>query len=169
MNKWFTSGGNVKLEELHKKIKLCLNRHQLKKIMPIVAETTQLNIVRNSNIFTQYCTVKPVNNDHIMGCFSALWSSSRWPRATQMSSRTQKLLARVNWYIQSSLKHITEQITGNKVYYRGGRYRQVSLYLRNCRRPNIVHFVSASMCEYNSARQVLTFVNVCYAHASSNV
>ena len=38
------------------------------------------------------------------------------------------MLARVNWYLQSSLKHITEQITGNKFYYRGGRYRQVSLY-----------------------------------------
>ena len=45
-----------------------------------------------------------------------------------MSSRRQKLLVRVNWYIQSSLKHITELITGNKFYYRGGRYRQVSLY-----------------------------------------
>ena len=45
-----------------------------------------------------------------------------------MSSRRQKLLSRVNWYLQSSLKHITELITGNKSYYRGGRYRQVSLY-----------------------------------------
>ena len=39
------------------------------------------------------------------------------------------MLVRVNWYIQSSLKHITELITGNKSYYRGGRYRQVSLYI----------------------------------------
>ena len=46
-------------------------------------------------------TVKPVYNDHLMGYISAFWSSS-------MSSRRQKLLARVNWYIQSSLKHITE-------------------------------------------------------------
>ena len=46
-----------------------------------------------------------------------------------MSSRRQKLLERVNWYLQSSLKHITELFTGNKSYYRGGRYRQVSLYL----------------------------------------
>ena len=46
-----------------------------------------------------------------------------------MSSRRQKSLARVNWYIQSSLKHFTEYITGNKSYYRGGRYRQVSLYI----------------------------------------
>ena len=45
-----------------------------------------------------------------------------------MSSRRQKLLARVNWYRQSSLKYITDYITGNKFYYRGGRYRQVSLY-----------------------------------------
>ena len=58
-----------------------------------------------------------------MGYLSAFWSSSRWP-----SSRRQKLLARLNWYLQSSLKHITEWITGNKPYYRGGRYRQVSLY-----------------------------------------
>ena len=46
-----------------------------------------------------------------------------------MSSRRQKLLARANWYLQFSLKHITELITGNKSYYRGGRYKQVSLYL----------------------------------------
>ena len=45
-----------------------------------------------------------------------------------MSSRRQTLLARVNWYLQYSLKHITEFITGDKSYYRGGRYRQVSLY-----------------------------------------
>ena len=64
-------------------------------------------------------TVKPVYNDHLMGYFSAFWSSSRWPRA---------ILARVNWYLQSSLKHITELITGNKSCKRGGRYRQVSLY-----------------------------------------
>ena len=25
---------------------------------------------------------KPVYNDHLMGYFSAFWSSSRWPRAT---------------------------------------------------------------------------------------
>ena len=34
-----------------------------------------------------------------MGYFSAFWSSSRWPRC----SRRQKLLARVNWYLRSSL------------------------------------------------------------------
>ena len=45
-----------------------------------------------------------------------------------MSSRRQTLLARVNWFLQSSLKHITELITGNKSYYRGGRCRQVPLY-----------------------------------------
>ena len=51
-----------------------------------------------------------------------------------MSSRRQKLLARVNWYLQSSSKHIIELITGNEFCYRGGRYRQVSLYkeLRSC-------------------------------------
>ena len=27
-------------------------------------------------------TVKPVYNDHLMGYFSAFWSSSRWPKAT---------------------------------------------------------------------------------------
>ena len=46
-----------------------------------------------------------------------------------MSSRRQELLSRVNWYPQSSIKHITELITDNKFYHRGGRYRQVSLYL----------------------------------------
>ena len=45
-----------------------------------------------------------------------------------MSSRRQKLLAWVNWYLQSSLKHITELNTGNTSYYIGGRYKQVSLY-----------------------------------------
>ena len=45
-----------------------------------------------------------------------------------MSPRRQKLLVRVNWYLQSSSKDITELITGKKSYYRGGRYRQVSLY-----------------------------------------
>ena len=54
------------------------------------------------------CTVKPVYNDHLMWYFSAFWSSSRWPGATYMSSRWQKLLSRVNWYLQSSLKHITD-------------------------------------------------------------
>ena len=79
-----------------------------------------------SAMFVFY-TVKPVYNDHLMGYFSAFWSSSRL--ATQMSSRRHKLLVRVNWYLQSSSKDITELITGNKSYYRGGRYRQVSLYI----------------------------------------
>ena len=53
-----------------------------------------------------------------------------------MTSRRQKLLTRISWYPQSSLKHIIEEITGNNVYYRGGfyyrggRYIQVSLYPR---------------------------------------
>ena len=38
------------------------------------------------------------------------------------------MLARVHRYLQSSLKHIAELITGIESYYRGGRYRQVSLY-----------------------------------------
>ena len=46
-----------------------------------------------------------------------------------MSSRRLKLLARINWYLQSSSKHIIECITGNAFYFRGGRYRQVSLYI----------------------------------------
>ena len=45
-----------------------------------------------------------------------------------MSSKRQKLLARINWYLQSSLKRITQLITGIKYYYRGNRFRQVSLY-----------------------------------------
>ena len=35
-----------------------------------------------TNIHIYVCTVKPVYNDHLMGYFSAFWSSSRWPRAT---------------------------------------------------------------------------------------
>ena len=50
-----------------------------------------------------------------------------------MSSRRRKLLARVNWYLQFSLKHISQLITGKPSYYRGGRYRQVSLY--------VIHFL----------------------------
>ena len=42
-------------------------------------------------------TVKPVYNDHLIGYFSAFWSSRR-----------QKSLARVNRYLQSSSKHLTE-------------------------------------------------------------
>ena len=62
-------------------------------------------------------TMKPVYNDHLMGYFSAFWKADI------------VLSARVNWYLRSSLKHITEYITGNRFYYRGGRYRQVSLYI----------------------------------------
>ena len=49
-------------------------------------------------VFCWVCsyTVKPVYNDHLMGYFSAFWSSTRWPMATEMSSRRQKLLAKVD-------------------------------------------------------------------------
>ena len=53
-----------------------------------------------------------------------------------MSSRRQILLARVNWYLQSSLKHITELFTGYKSYNKGGRYRQVSLYYNGATWPS---------------------------------
>ena len=33
-------------------------------------------------IYIYIYTVKPVYNDHLMGYFSAFWSSSRWPLAT---------------------------------------------------------------------------------------
>ena len=46
-----------------------------------------------------------------------------------MSSRRQKLLARVNWFLQSSLKHTAEYITGKNFYQRAGRYRQVEQYI----------------------------------------
>ena len=39
--------------------------------------------IRSENLLTWHVyTVKPVYNDHLMGYFSAFWSSSRWPRAT---------------------------------------------------------------------------------------
>ena len=44
-------------------------------------------------------TMKPVYNDHLMGYFSA-------PSGAHLGE--QKLLARVNWYFQSSFKHIAE-------------------------------------------------------------
>ena len=105
-------------------------------IISVEAVNCYMEMIRQidlKNIVTPYITsipgtVKPVYNDHLLGYLSAFWSSSWWPRATYMSSRRQKLLTRVNWYLQSSLKHITEYLTGNKFYYRGGRYKQVSLY-----------------------------------------
>ena len=36
----------------------------------------------HTHIICRPCTVKPVDNDHLMGNFSAFWGSSRWPRAT---------------------------------------------------------------------------------------
>ena len=53
-----------------------------------------------------------------MGYFSAFWSSSR------IVSKS-KLVPSV------FIKHITELITGDKSYYRGGRYKQVSLHHEN--------------------------------------
>ena len=86
-----------------------------------------------------------------------------------MSSRRQKLLARVNWCLQSSLKHITELITGDKSYYRDGRYRQVSLYFR-CRvsSSHVIAFVELTVfcvrrgrisfiCAYFSAIRIAIF------------
>ena len=40
-----------------------------------------------------------------------------------------EIVNKSKFLVQSSLKHITEWITGNRFYHRGGRYRQVSLYL----------------------------------------
>ena len=80
--------------------------------------------LNESHIATYTNTMKLVYNDHLMGYFSVFWSSQppRWaPEGI--------LLAIVNWYLQSSLKHITKYITGNKFHHRGGRYREVSLYL----------------------------------------
>ena len=58
------------------------------------------------NFDTLFDTVEPVYNDHLMGYFSAFWSSFRWPKATHC------------WIM-----------TGNNFHYSDGRYRQVSLYL----------------------------------------
>ena len=58
-----------------------------------------------------------------------------------MSFRRQTLLARVNWYIRSSLQHIIE-ITNNKFCHRDGPFRQVSLYHLE----NVGHFGPVSMC-----------------------
>ena len=43
-----------------------------------------LTTTKENKSCTQFvlCTVKPVYNDHLMGYFSAFWSSSWWPRAT---------------------------------------------------------------------------------------
>ena len=62
-----------------------------------------------------------------------------------MSSKRQKLIASVNWQLQSSLKHITELITGNKYYHRGGHYRQVSLYL-----PSDVRDIASSLSRWDA-------------------
>ena len=60
-----------------------------------------------------------------------------------MSSRRQKLLARVHCYLQSSLKHIT----GIEYYYRGVRYRQVS--------PSCKASVMTSWCLDNGRGQTI--------------
>ena len=73
-----------------------------------------------------------------------------------MSSRRHKLLARVNWYLQSSLKHITELITGNNSYYRGGRYRQVSQYLFLHTGSHINHRLSMMEVVRNEGARTLT-------------
>ena len=50
--------------------------------------STVLVYIHNDPVDTQYVlpltshTVKPVYNDHLMGYFSAFWSSLSWPRAT---------------------------------------------------------------------------------------
>ena len=102
--------------------------------------------------------MKPVYNDHPMGHFSAFWTLSR---ATWISSRRQKLLARVNSYLQSGLKHITDQITTNEFYYRGARYRQVSLYF-----PNLYyHACKTHVHTYTYAPGVRTpYMCVCVIH-----
>ena len=64
-------------------------------------------------------TVKPVYNDHLMGYFS---------KGHLDELQKADIVTKVNWYLQSSLKHITEWITGNAIYFRGDRYRQVSLH-----------------------------------------
>ena len=58
-------------------------------------------------------TVKPVYNDHLMGYFSA----------SEAGIVSKSILV-----YSVFIKHFTDLITGNKFYYRGGRYRQVSLY-----------------------------------------
>ena len=47
----------------------------------IVQGTSKISIISETTIQYLY-TVKPVYNDHLMGYFSAFWSSSRWPGAT---------------------------------------------------------------------------------------
>ena len=53
-------------------------------------------------------TVKPVFNNHLMGYFSAFWSSLGGQGPPRWAPERQTLLARVNWYLRSSLKRITE-------------------------------------------------------------
>ena len=62
-----------------------------------------------SVIFFQYCVLmKTEGINLLLLAISALWSSSRWPLATKMSSRRQRSIPL------------------------GGRYRQVSLYRQTC-------------------------------------
>ena len=72
-------------------------------------------------------TVKPVYNDHLMGYSVPSGAHVGGQGPPRWAPEGIRLLTRVNWYLQS-LKHITESITGNEFHYRGGRYRQVSLY-----------------------------------------
>ena len=48
----------------------------------MIAQWQRRNFKIYGYIDRQQYTVKPVYNDHLMGYFSAFWSSSRWPGAT---------------------------------------------------------------------------------------
>ena len=84
INRWVKTGeaGDLRRHRAHYDVivmvSLVLNVYQyLRMSVPLCwLQCVFLYIAQNVS------TVKPVYNDHLMGYFSAFWSSSRWPRAT---------------------------------------------------------------------------------------
>ena len=70
-----------------------------------------------------FYTVKPVYNGHLMGYLSAFWSSSRWHELKKADIVTKSKL--VPSVLIETHYWINQRYT---FYFRGGRYRQVSLY-----------------------------------------
>ena len=63
-------------------------------------------LITNHYPITRHYTRKPVYNDHLMEYFSAFWSYVAKEHLDELQKA--EIVSRVNWYLQSSLKHITE-------------------------------------------------------------
>ena len=68
---------------------------------------TLCKLVIHFLLCTRVSTVKPVHNDHLMGYFSAFWSSSR-AKGHLDELQKAEIVSKINWFLQPSLKHITD-------------------------------------------------------------